>query len=167
MDMPTLGPAHDALQALVGRWAGTEDLAAAPWAPASTAHVDCEYRRALNGFAVIQNYRQRREDGSEFLGHNVFTVDPRTGETLWYGFDSYGFPPEPAARGGWTGATLVLEKKTARGVARHRLTRDGDTLTHEIDVRMGDDDEFRPFLRGRYTRENGQEETGDAPPPLL
>ncbi|MFG1639112.1 DUF1579 family protein [Amycolatopsis sp. NPDC049252] len=155
MDMPTLGPAHDALQAFAGDWAGTEELAASPWAPASTAHADCEYRLALNGFALIQQYRQRREDGTEFLGHNIFTADPQTGETLWYGFDSYGFPPESPARGDWDGATLVLAKKTARGVARHRLTPDGDTLTHEIDVKLGDDDEFSPFLRARYHRKNG------------
>ncbi|MEV7093419.1 DUF1579 family protein [Amycolatopsis sp. NPDC051045] len=152
MDMPRLGPAHDALKAFVGGWTGTEELAASPWAPASTAHADCEYRLALNGFAVLQHYRQRREDGAEFLGHNVFTVDPDTGETLWYGFDSYGFPPESPARGSWTGATLTLEKKTARGAARHRLTPEGATLTHEIDVRMGENDAFSPFLRARYTR---------------
>jgi hypothetical protein len=154
MDMPTLGPAHDALKAFAGDWTGTEDLAASPWAPASTARADCEYRLALNGFALVQQYRQRREDGSEFLGHNIFTVDPQTGETLWYGFDSYGFPPESPARGGWDGATLVLDKKTPRGVARHRLTPDGDTLTHEIDVKLGEDREFSPFLRARYTRVN-------------
>jgi hypothetical protein len=155
MDMPTLGPAHDALKAFVGDWTGTEDLAASAWAPASTARAECEYRLELNGFALIQQYRQHREDGSEFLGHNVFTADPQTGETLWYGFDSYGFTPESPARGGWTGTTLTLEKKTPRGVARHRLTPDGDTLTHEIDIRLGEDREFSPFLRGRYTRKNG------------
>lgn len=154
MDMPTLGPAHDALKAFAGDWTGTEELAASPWAPASKARATCRYRLALNGFALLQDYRQHREDGREFLGHNVFTVDPRTGETLWYGFDSYGFPPESAARGDWAGATLTLEKKTARGVARHRLTPDGTVLTHEIDVRMGEADDFSPFLRARYTREN-------------
>jgi hypothetical protein len=155
MDMPTLGPAHDALKAFVGDWTGTEELAASAWAPASTARAECDYRLTLNGFALIQQYRQHREDGSEFLGHNVFTADPQTGETLWYGFDSYGFPPESPARGDWTGTTLILEKKTARGVARHRLTPDGDTLTHEIDVRMGEDHEFSPFLRAWYTRKTG------------
>ena len=154
MDMPRPGPAHDALKAFVGDWTGTEELAASPWAPASTARAECEYRLALNGFAVIQHYRQQREDGTEFLGHNVFTADPGTGETLWYGFDSYGFPPESAARGSWTGATLTLEKTTARGVARHRLTPDGGTLTHEIDVRMGENGAFTPFLRARYTRKD-------------
>ncbi len=152
MDMPRLGPAHDALKAFVGDWTGTEELAASAWAPASTAHADCEYRLALNGFAVVQHYRQRREDGSEFLGHNVFTADPATGETLWYGFDSYGYPPESPARGGWSGGTLTLEKVTARGTARHRLTPDGGTLTHEIDVRMGENPGYSPFLRARYTR---------------
>ncbi|SEF29645.1 Protein of unknown function [Amycolatopsis pretoriensis] len=154
MDMPTLGPAHDALKAFAGDWTGTEELAASPWAPASTARAECRYRSELNGFALVQDYRQLRDDGTEFLGHNIFTVDPHTGETLWYGFDSYGYPPESPARGDWSGATLVLEKQTARGVARHRLTPDGATLTHEIDIRLGEDGEFSAFLRARYTREN-------------
>ncbi len=149
--MPAVGPAHRALGAFVGDWSGTEELAASPWAPASSAFASCGYRSALNGFAVIQHYAQRREDGSELLGHNIFTADPQTGETLWYGFDSYGFPPDAPARGTWDGPTLVLEKKTPRGIARHRLTPDGDVLTHEIDIRIGEA-AFTPFLRARYDR---------------
>ena len=155
MNMPTLGPAHEALKALTGDWSGPEELAASPWAPAATAQASCEYHLALNGFAVIQHYAQRREDGTGFLAHNVFTVDPETGETLCHGFDSYGFPPEAPARGHWDGGTLFLEKKTARGVARHRITPDGDELTHEIDLKLGEDTDFLPFLRARYQRENG------------
>jgi hypothetical protein len=153
MDMPTRGEAHEALTALVGNWAGTEELAASPWAPAATASATCQYRLALDGFALLQDYAQTREDGSRLLGHNVFTVDPATGETLWYGFDSYGFPPGSPGRGGWTEGRLHLEKTTPRGVARHRLTPDGDVLTHEIDVKLGQAAEFTPFLRARYTRE--------------
>ncbi|GAA3556022.1 DUF1579 family protein [Amycolatopsis ultiminotia] len=152
MNLPTPGREHDALTALTGEWSGTEELAAAPWAPASTATATCSYRRALDGFAVVQDYVQTRADGTKLLGHNVFTVDPGTGETLWYGFDSYGFPPAAPARGSWHEGTLHLEKHTERGVARHRLTPDGDVLVHEIDVRLGDDLEFSPFLRARYTR---------------
>ncbi|MET7991350.1 DUF1579 family protein [Amycolatopsis sp. NPDC005232] len=152
MEMPRRGEAHEALSALVGDWAGVEELEASPWAPASTAKAKAEYRAALDGFAVVQEYVQTREDGSDFLGHNVFTVDPATQETLWYGFDSYGFPPGEPGRGGWREGTLHLEKRTPRGVARHRLRPEGDTLTHEIDVKMGDAAEFSPFLRARYVR---------------
>jgi hypothetical protein len=156
MNNPTRGEAHRALTALVGDWAGTEELVASPWAPAATATATCQYRPALDGFAVLQDYAQTREDGSNLLGHNVFTIDPETDETLWYGFDSYGFTPESPGRGGWTEGTLHLEKKTPRGVARHRLTPDGDVLTHEIDVKLGQATEFTPFLRARYTREAEQ-----------
>ena len=152
MEMPAVGPEHEALAALVGDWCGTEDLAAAPWAPAATASATCSYRLALDGFTVLEDYVQTREDGSRMLGHHVFTVDPATGETLWYGFDSYGFPPGGPARGGWHEGTLHLKKHTERGVAAHRITPDGDVLTHEIDVRLGTDSDFRPFLRARYTR---------------
>ncbi|MFF0143848.1 uncharacterized protein DUF1579 [Amycolatopsis sulphurea] len=152
MDLPTRGPEHEALTAFAGEWTGTEELAEAPWAPASTATATCDYRCSLDGFALVQDYVQTREDGSQLLGHNVFTVDPNTGETLWYGFDSYGFPPAAPARGSWHEGTLHLEKHTDRGVAQHRLTPDGDVLTHEIDVRFGDDLEFSPFLRARYTK---------------
>ncbi|MFE0023674.1 DUF1579 family protein [Amycolatopsis sp. NPDC059021] len=152
--MPSIGTAHHALTTLVGKWSGTEEIAASPWAPATSATARCEYRSALGGFAVIQDYRQVRADGGpEFLAHNVFTADPETGETLWYGFDSYGFPPEAPARGGWDGGTLVLEKKTPRGTAVHRLTPDGGVLRHDIDVRMGEAETFSPFLRARYTRD--------------
>ncbi|HET6704161.1 MAG TPA: hypothetical protein VFH84_04265 [Amycolatopsis sp.] len=54
---------------------------------------------ALNGFAVVQHYRQHRDYGSEFLGHNVFTADPATGETLWYGFGASRPLRPPAAAG--------------------------------------------------------------------
>ncbi|MFC4081428.1 DUF1579 family protein [Amycolatopsis samaneae] len=152
--MPAIGTAHRKLTAFVGNWSGTEKIAASPWAPATTATARCEYRPALDGFAVVQDYRQRRADGGpEFLAHNVFTADPETGETLWYGFDSYGFPPETPGRGDWVGDTLVLEKRTPRGTAVHRLTPDGDVLRHEIDVRMGEAREFSPFLRAHYSRD--------------
>ncbi|MBB4687882.1 DUF1579 family protein [Amycolatopsis jiangsuensis] len=152
MDLPTRGRAHEALTAFAGEWSGTEELAETPWAPASRATATCIYRCALAGFAVVQDYEQTREDGTQFHGHNVFTVDPATGNTLWYGFDSYGFPPVAPARGGWREGALHLEKHTDRGVAQHRLATDGAVLTHEIDLRLGDDLEFRPFLRARYTR---------------
>ncbi|MFD8494044.1 DUF1579 family protein [Amycolatopsis sp. NPDC059657] len=153
MDMPQLSDGHRALTALIGTWTGEEELAASAWAPASTAVATVRYRLALNGFAVIQEYEQRRADGGGLLGHNVFTVDPATGDTLWYGFDSYGFPPMSPGRGGWDNGTLVLEKRTERGVARHRLTPDGDVLHHVIDLQMGEGTEFGQFLSARYIRE--------------
>lgn len=157
MSSPRLAPAHDALAAFLGDWTGEEDLAASPWAPATTATATLAFRRALAGVAVVQDYRQRRADGGEFLGHGVFTADPATGETLWYLFDSSGHPPETPARGTWDGDTLTLFKHTARGTARHRLTVTGDRLTHAIDVRLGDAAEFAYFMHGSYRR------VGDAP----
>ncbi|MCP2164131.1 DUF1579 family protein [Goodfellowiella coeruleoviolacea] len=152
MDTPRLGPAHQALTALVGRWAGEEELAASPWAAATTATAEVSYRVGLNGFAVIQEYQQRRSDGGGLVGHGVFTVDPTTGDTLWYGFDSYGYPPDAPARGGWQEDSLILTKTTPRGVAKHVFTLSDDHLRHHIDIRMGDSAEFVPFMRASYGR---------------
>jgi Protein of unknown function (DUF1579) len=143
MNVPQPGPAHTALAALVGIWTGDERLTASPWSPATTAVATMEFRGALAGFAVLQDYRHRRADGQELSGHGVFTADPGSGETLWYHFDSYGWPPEGPARGGWDGDTLTLVKTTARGTARHVFTLDGERLTYVIDVCMGGEAERR------------------------
>lgn len=152
MEMPAKTAAHEALRVLVGEWAGVEELATSAWAPAAKAEATAVYREALDGFAVVQDYVQTRDDGGRLEGHNVFTVDPQTQETLWYGFDSYGYPPGEPARGQWRDGTLHLEKRTPRGVARHRFTPTDGKLTHEIDVKMGEAAEFSAFLRARYNR---------------
>ena len=38
--------------------------------------------------AVLQDYRQVRDDGAELVGHGVFLADPATAGLLWWFFDS-------------------------------------------------------------------------------
>ena len=131
---------------LFGHWQGREELSASPWSAAGTARAALTFRAEIGGAAMVNDYRQLRDDGSEFLAHGVFLVDGPL--VSWWLFDSYALPPEPAT-GGWRDAELVLTKTTERGRAEHRFVLDGVTLTYAIDITLGDADP-QPFLRGRY-----------------
>ena len=138
---------------LFGHWQGTEELFASPWGAAGYARAALTFRAEIGGAAMTNDYRQVRENGSEFLAHGVFLVDgdgPRSDGrgVSWWLFDSYALPPVPAT-GGWRDGELVLTKTTERGRAEHRFGRDGEDLVYAIDLSLGDA-EPQPFLRGRY-----------------
>ena len=145
---------EEAFAPLLGSWTGLEEQSASVWAPASSARAAITFKLDVGGTAVVQDYRQVRPDGQEFLGHGVFLVEPATERVLWWLFDSYGHPPEPAG-GGWAGAVLTLTKETPRGVARHRFAADDDRLDYRIEVAPDPGSEAVPFLRGRYRRVSG------------
>ena len=53
---------------------------------------------------MVNDYRQVREDGSEFLGHGVFLVGHGSADSddravSWWLFDSYALPPVAGHRG--------------------------------------------------------------------
>jgi hypothetical protein len=139
---------------LLGSWAGVEEQSASPWAPAARTRAALTFKRDLAGTAVVQDYRQVRDDGGELLAHGVLIADEDEADTvLWWLFDSVGHAPEPA-RGRWVGQTLGLTRTTPRGTAHHHFALDGDRLTYAIDVALGDSGPT-PFLRGRYERVSG------------
>lgn len=90
--------------------------------------------------------------------HGVLTVDPASGEVVWYSFDSFIPAPEAPARGEWYGSTLGLEKMTARGAARHRITVVGDYLNHVIATAKPEaaGEDFQVFMDGTYQRQHDQ-----------
>jgi hypothetical protein len=139
---------------LLGNWSGVEEQSASPWAPAAQARAALTFKLDLGGTAVLQDYRQVRDDGGELLAHGVFLADgSATDGVLWWLFDSVGNAPDPG-RGGWSGGTLQVTRTTPRGSAHHRFELDADVLTYAIDVSLGDQEE-EPFLRGRYERVSG------------
>ena len=161
---------------LLGNWSGVEELSASPWSDTGTARAAMVFKLDLGGTAVVQDYRQVREDGvearerqradlsggrggsspltTELLAHGVLLADPADpAVVLWWLFDSYGQAPEPA-RGRWTGSTLELARPSPRGRVHHRFELGADVLTYAIDV-APDGQEVAPFLRGRYARVSG------------
>lgn len=139
---------------LLGQWTGQERQEASPWGPATTARASFVFRLDVGGTAVVQDYRQVRADGGEFLGHGVFLAEPGSEQLLWWFFDSTAQPPVPAG-GGWQEGALVLEKVTGRGRARHRFRAAEDRLDYAVHLRLGSAAEWSPFLTGAYRRISG------------
>jgi hypothetical protein len=146
---------------VLGNWTGVEQLAASPWAPATTTRAMIVFKLDVVDQVVVQDYRQVRADRAEFSGHGVFMID-RTGGTsaapqepiLWWFFDSEGYPPQPA-HGSWRDGELILEKITPLGIAEHRFAVIDGQLSYRIRVRLGQAPEFQDFLSGTYRRFSG------------
>jgi hypothetical protein len=102
---------------LLGNWTGIEQQAASLWAPATSARAMIVFKLDVGAQVVLQDYRQVRADAEEFSGHGVFMIDnadvisPATPTPiLWWFFDSYGYPPQPA-HGGWQNDELIMQKR--------------------------------------------------------
>ena len=118
---------------LLGNWTGVEQLAAS-----GRARAMITFKLDVADGAVLQDYRQVRDDGAELVGHGVFLADPATGDLLWWFFDSAGIPPTPL-RGLRTDLELVLGPQ-----AEHRLWITDDQLHRRA-----------PGLVGTYSRISG------------
>ena len=125
--MPELTPLHQRLAALEGAWEGTEALAASPWSPGGTAHARITFGVAAGGFALVQDYRSE----SGLTGHGVFSISGD--EVLYHWFDSFGFPVEAPARGGFEDGALVVERTSPRGTNRTTFSLAGDELRQRIE----------------------------------
>jgi hypothetical protein len=146
---------------LLGNWTGVEQQAASPWAPATTARAMIVFKLDVSDQVVVQDYRQVDANSAEFTGHGVFMLDSgdvmspaSRAAVLWWFFDSYGYPPEPA-HGGWQDSELIMHKTTPRGMAEHRFAVAGDQLSYRIRVRIDDSADWDDFLRGTYRRISG------------
>lgn len=153
MDMPKPGPAHARLAVFAGSWEGREDLQPSPWGPGGNATGRGVYRVVTDGMALTQDYEEEKDGAIVFRGHGVFTVDPESGDVLWWWFDSMGFPPDTPARGRWDGDTLTFLKTTPRGDARYVYALQGsDAYTFSIENRFPGQDDFCLFMKGHYRR---------------
>jgi hypothetical protein len=146
---------------LLGNWTGVERQAASPWSPATGARAMIVFKMDVGDQVVVQDYRQVRADYEEFSGHGVFMIDnadvaspARPTPILWWFFDSYGYPPQPA-HGGWQNGELIMLKTTPRGAAEHRLAVTEDQLSYRIRLRVDDSAEIEDFLSGTYRRISG------------
>lgn len=121
MEMPKLTAFHRKLERLAGRWEGTETMFPSHWDPkGGTAQGVNDSRLALGGFAMINDYEQRRDGKVTFSGHGVMTYQPSESCYVLFWFDSLGSPPE-VFKGNFEGDVLTV----AHGGQMHvRLTYD-------------------------------------------
>lgn len=154
MEMPKPGAEHARLARFAGNWSGEEKLADSPWGPGGPALGRCQMHEAVDGMALVQDYVEEKGGQTVFRGHGVFTIDPATGDVLWWWFDSMGFPPDPPARGRWNGDRLSFEKKTPRGEGRYEFLFGGDHYDFRIENRFPGQPDFVVFMQGHYRREH-------------
>ena len=155
MDKAELRARFGRLLSFVGDWQGEERMTASPWSAGGSAMGRHHFEVVAGGTALAQSYRQSFGTGG-LSGHGVFTLDPLTGEVLWFWFDDFGYPPLDPARGDWEQGTLTLSKRTPRGETVYRFTPHAEGWRQEIRVRPSGQADFDDFLAARYTRA-GQE----------
>jgi Protein of unknown function (DUF1579) len=150
--MPTVTAEHERLAAFVGEWVGDEVMARSPGRDSGPARAEITARIELDGFYVIQDYRQERDGRTTFKGHGLFTFDrdDRLYKLFW--FDSLGYVPQGPASGGWKGETLVLLRPSLRGAARH-VYRFTAPDRFEQTIQFSPDNEgWSDVLTGTYRR---------------
>lgn len=122
MPMPSLTPGHENLKRFAGTWTGDENMHASQWCPEPfVAQGTNNGRVALNGFATIIDYEQRRDGQVTFTGHGVLSYEAASDEYCMTWFDCLGIGPE-IFRGRFTDGVLVTESEA--GPMRSRLTYD-------------------------------------------
>jgi len=153
MEPPRPAPELARLAFLAGTWSVEETLHPSPWDPrGGTAEATLAARVALDGFAVLQEYEQRRQGRVSYRGHGVLAWEPRERCYLMYWFDTLGQPPAAPAKGRFEGERLVFEAPSPMGRARYTYEpkREGEfdfRIEHSRDGR-----EWQPFVEARYVR---------------
>ena len=153
---------------LLGNWTGIEEHAGSPpspggrggvvppgvsTAPGTSARAAMTFKIDVADLVVVQDYRQVRADGQEYLAHGVFMIDSGTGGLRWWLFDSDGQPPV-VAEGGWHDGEMILQKASPQGLVRHRFSVADDRLSYRISIQQGDTGE-QDILTGGYRRISG------------
>jgi len=138
---------------LVGEFHGTDSMHASAWTNEEEAAVTVAGSVELEGGLVVQRLDQTRRSGS-FGGLNIFMSDPETGEVLLYAFDSFGFPPDPPARGTWHDGELVLLRETSRGQSRTAYRPGADGYSWRKEFRASSEAAWQTLVTGVLTRQD-------------
>jgi hypothetical protein len=138
---------------LLGNWTGVEELAGSGSEPATSARAAMIFKVDVADLVVVQDYRQVRADGREYLAHGVFMIDSGSAGLRWWLFDSEGRPPV-VAEGGWQDDEMILQKAGPRGLAWHRFSVADDRLSYRISIQQDDTGE-QDILTGSYRRISG------------
>lgn len=142
----------DVRRLLEGRFHGVDRVAASAWSEPETARVTAVGDVELGGALLIQRLTETRAGGT-FEAVHAFMVDRESGDVLLYGFDTFGYPPEPAARGRFEGDRLVLLRATERGQSRTVFAPTPAGFDWSKEFRPAADAPWQPVVAGTLTRE--------------
>lgn len=153
MEMPKPGEAHKRLAAFVGEWAGPETMYPAPWDPVGgKANAKVVNRWILDGFAVVQEYEQRRGSKVTFRGHGVIWFDPAKQEYVMNWWDSMG-GTGGQYRGAFDGNFLRLGSPMPQGGHSRTSWEFGTPGAYSFNMEIsGDGHTWQPAMAGSYTR---------------
>ena len=154
MEMPKPTAAHQRLHPLAGAWKGEETMHPSPWDPqGGKAEGRVDNRLALDGFAIVQDYRQLRGGNVSFSGHCVMAWDAAANEYQMHWWDSMGTPVN-VFRGQFEGSNLLLKSANPAGHCRTTmdLSKAGQgAYSFRMEV-SPDGKQWFPFMEGDYRR---------------
>lgn len=152
MEMPKPTAAHQQLERLAGHWRGQEKMHVSQWDPkGGVADTRMNYQMGINGFALIGDYEQARDGVVTFRGHAVFTIDPKTGDTLLHWFDCMGQDVN-VFRGRFDGDRLSMLQATPMGQLRMTYQAEGSNrLTSKMEM-SPDGKSWNSLFEGVYSK---------------
>ena len=150
--MPTLSAEHMTLLSLIGVWEGQERMYPSPLVPeGSIARGIVCNARALDGFAVVQDYEQWTGEKVTFRGHGVFRYDSEAAQHELHWHDSLGFAPSRFV-GSFRNGVLKLTMLNPQFNMRARWDVSVVNAISYLSEVSPDGHEWTPFMEGSYTR---------------
>jgi Protein of unknown function (DUF1579) len=148
-EMPRPGEPHARLARLAGEWVGDETLSPSPWGPGGPATGRMTSRLDVDGFFLVQDYVEEKEDCVVYRGHGVVGWDAKRNAYAWYWVDSMGEVPPAPTPGTWDADALVF---TNDKQARYTFRLAGDVLVFTIDGSRDEGKTWQRFMEGTYRR---------------
>ena len=135
---------------MAGEWRGKETMHPTPWASQGAIRdADISNRVGLDGFAIIQDYRQRDGDTPTFTGHAIILKKPNADGYQMYWFDC--FSPS-VFEGEWDGVRGSFVSPSPMG--QTRATFDFSVSgSYRFAMEMSQDGvTWAPMMDGEYQR---------------
>jgi len=150
-EMPKPTEDHQKLKKLAGQWHGMEKMYPSDWDPKGGVATGRQSAKvSLDGFAVVCDYEQERDGQITYMGHAVWTYDPKESVYLLHWFDSMGSPPE-VFKGSFQGEVLTVSHG---GQMHARMTYDfshGTKLKSKMEM-SPDGKNWNTFFDAEYEK---------------
>ncbi len=153
MQMPKPTKQHEKLAALAGTWTGEETNHPSPWDPVGgKTQGTLKYKVDLDGFALVQEYVQKRGGKTSFKGRGIIGYCGQEKKYLWHWADTMGGVPGAVTRGEWKGQKLVFQHAAQGCHARYTYTFHKDGTLGFMIENSENGETWTKFMDARYTK---------------